>query len=87
MKLIRCTECGDAVALSRTWRNCDCGLSGGAYKRDMDTALVAGPCGLYGIANGLFYGRRVEAWPYDESNGKIERIVVNPGRFPERSVA
>ena len=87
MKLIRCTDCGDPVALSRDWRNCHCGLSGGAYHRDGHRAIVAGPCGLYGISNKLFYGLRVEAWPYDESNGRILRLVVNTGEFPARASA
>lgn len=85
MKLIRCTECGDPVALSKEWRNCYCGLSGGQYLRlGLDRAVVAGPCGLYGIGNRLFRGETVEAYPYDESNDKIVRLAINTGFLPER---
>lgn len=85
VKLIRCEECGDPVALSRKWRNCDCGRSGGAYGPDGDRAVIAGPCGLYGISNKIFLGVRADAWPYDETNGKIERLAKNRGCFPERA--
>lgn len=77
MKLIRCNECGDPVALSKRWRDCHCGQSGGAYNADGDRATIAGPCSLYGISNRLFLGQRVEAWPYQESNGKITRVESN----------
>ena len=85
MKLIRCYACGDPVALtSREWRNCACGRSGGAYERDGDKAIIAGECSLYGVSNKLFYGLRAEAWPYDETNGKITRLVENPQDFSDR---
>lgn len=79
MKLLRCTRCGDAVALSKRWRSCECGASGGVYDDDGDRATIAGPCRLYGISNRLFLDLRAEAWPYDETNGKITRVETNVG--------
>lgn len=79
MKLIRCEECGDPVALSVKWRDCHCGLSGGAYHGDGHRAVVSGPCRVYGISNRLFFlGERSEAWAYDESNGRVDRLKDNP---------
>ena len=90
VKLIRCEECSTPIALTHSWLNCECGRSGGAYLPDGDRCMVAGPCGLYGVSNRIFFGIRHEAWPYDESNvtkkglPKVLRLVVNPGVFPER---
>jgi len=90
MKLIRCDDCGQPIALTYTWANCECGLSGGAYMPNGDSCVVAGTCGLYGIDNRLFFGLRVEAFPYDETKTrrdgtpKVVRLEHNPGSFPER---
>lgn len=90
MKLIRCQECGQPLALLKRWANCDCGMSGGAYLADGDRCMIAGPCALFGISNRLFFGMRAEAWPYDEATTtragkpKVVRLAVNPGALPER---
>jgi hypothetical protein len=90
VKLIRCNDCGQPIALSHDWQNCECGRSGGAYLADGRRCFVAGPCSLYGIDNRLFYGMRVEAWPYQEpgqtrdGRRKVIRLVDNPGVYPER---
>jgi len=78
MKLIRCTRCGDNVALSLKWRSCDCRASGGAYKEDLHAATVAGPCIVLGVENRVVREGRAQAWIYDESNGRIERLDQNP---------
>lgn len=84
--MILCNDCGDPVALSKRWRSCYCGRSGGAYKHDGDHALVGGPCRVVGISNKVLYSR-AECWPYDESNGKIERLAENPKRMTQRAMA
>jgi hypothetical protein len=93
MKLIRCYHCDDPVALSVRWRSCTCGASGGVYREDGDKAVVAGPCGLYGVSNLIFVGMRHEAWPYDEKRlcrfdglPKITRLTSNP-RSTRRALA
>ena len=93
MKLIRCTQCSIPIALTRSWLNCECGKSGGAYLPDGDCVVISGPCGLYGISNRIFFGMRGEAFPYNETtrtkNGKLKvmRLTDNPGCFPERTVS
>jgi hypothetical protein len=88
MKLLCCYECRDVLGLSRTWRNCDCGQTGGGVKPDGDTILIAGPCFVIGLSNKLRARavRRGEAWLYDDTNGKVERMIENRGDWPSRPV-
>jgi hypothetical protein len=90
VKILCCKTCSDVIGLSRSeWRNCDCGASGGAYFRDGDKVIVAGPSFIVAFQNGLRRRiiRRGEAWIYAETNGKVTRLAHNPGVFPERAVA
>lgn len=55
MKLVVCRRCGDVRALAATWRNCDCGASGGRYHADGLNAVIDGANALpLGFANGGF---------------------------------
>lgn len=85
MKLISCQECQDLVGLTRAWRNCECLASGGGYERDGDKVVIAGPCLLIAMQNGIRDATitRGEAWIYDESNGKVTRLTENRGGWPD----
>jgi hypothetical protein len=75
VKMIRCDVCADVVALAwKRWRDCVCGESGGEYNEDGDTITIVGRCRVYGVDGRVFLGRRSEAFPYPEHNGKVTRI-------------
>jgi hypothetical protein len=56
MKLLYCEVCGDVVRLiSKHWRKCECGKSGGQYNKDDMTATISGLFArVFGIGNPFF---------------------------------
>ncbi len=50
MKLLLCKACNDVVRLRQHKRYCDCGMSSGHY-RDNVNIVKDGPCLLIGIDN------------------------------------
>ena len=68
MKLIRCNDCKDVVALRLEDRTCICGKSGGVYHEDQWNVTVYGPCIVIGMDNFTFgFARQNRYDPNDES--------------------
>lgn len=53
MKLLYCPDCEDVVGLSRRYRTCLCGKSGGAYLDEINVE-IQGPAFVLGIRNTSF---------------------------------
>ncbi len=80
MKLIRCTNCGQVIALWSSPLSCECKQSGGHYRPDGDHITIWGPCRVFGVNNILLYEQKTDAYPYPEDNGKVHRIERPKGR-------
>jgi len=54
MKLIKCLDCGDMVALRPWFKECKCGSSAGFYLEDK-TIAVSGNCKILGVPNDCMF--------------------------------
>lgn len=51
MKLFRCRECSDVLAVRSERRSCACGASSAEYMRDNARVSVDGPCDVLALSN------------------------------------
>ena len=67
MKLLQCPICHDVHGLiSKEWRVCFCGASGGQYNADGMTATLGGAARVFGVGNPFFN----ELYLYLDTEGK-----------------
>lgn len=78
MKLIRCSDCGQVIALWHVPLNCECGAAGGKYNDDGDTVTIWGKAWMFGVENRVLLGQQASAFPYPDGNGKVTRLEVAP---------
>src|SRR6187551_608686 len=83
MKLLMCEDCNSIFNLSRKWKQCECGKTGGKYLEDGINAIVSKDSISIAIGNGSFINalgemRYIELKKSEKAN---REFYLNNARF------